>query len=617
MSFNFIKNLFRRKYNQNNFEEVLSELQFKGFGSKSIFENRFVSRMNYGGIKFLYFGIFIMFSVFIAQAYNLQILKGEEYQKKAEQNQFVSFPILSQRGRILDRNDVVLAETIKKDIGTSTNILDNNFYRKYNEVEGISHVLGYVKYPQKDTSGKYWQNNFEGVSGLEAYYDQLLAGRPGKRVFEKTAEHSLQTSFVTEMPIEGKDIKISIDSELSAYAQRKLRSFVLQHNFQGGSINVMDMETGEMIIMTNYPEYNINKMVNDGEDDEEQKKERQKYLDELNNDKRTPLLNRSIAGTYAPGSIMKTVFALAALHLGLIDPVTSIFSAGFIEIQSTIDSTKKNIFRDWKKHGWVNVRTALANSSDVFFYAVGGGYENQKGMGISKIDEWAKMFGVDSLTGIDLGGERPGNIPTPEWKKRIFKEDWYLGDTYISSIGQFGFLVTPIASTRMSAALANGGYLITPKLRIDGEPVNKKKIEVNVSDEWYDVVQDGMRMTITSGTAKRLNSDLVKIAGKSGTAEVGVKKDKIQSWITGYFPADNPRYTFTVLCELGIRDVSPTPNLLARDVIEKMYLTNEYYRNIEGRDRPIQATTTEAVEEIINADVGSTTEVELIELQSR
>ena len=261
MSFNFIKNLFRRKYNQNNFEEVLSELQFKGFGSKSIFENRFVSRMNYGGIKFLYFGIFIMFSVFIAQAYNLQILKGEEYQKKAEQNQFVSFPILSQRGRILDRNDVVLAETIKKDIGTSTNILDNNFYRKYNEVEGISHVLGYVKYPQKDTSGKYWQNNFEGVSGLEAYYDQLLAGRPGKRVFEKTAEHSLQTSFVTEMPIEGKDIKISIDSELSAYAQRKLRSFVLQHNFQGGSINVMDMETGEMIIMTNYPEYNINKMV--------------------------------------------------------------------------------------------------------------------------------------------------------------------------------------------------------------------------------------------------------------------------------------------------------------------------------------------------------------------
>jgi penicillin-binding protein 2 len=303
---------------------------------------------------------------------------------------------------------------------------------------------------------------------------------------------------------------------------------------------------------------------------------------------------------------MKTVFALAGLQLGLIDPITSIYSAGFIEIPNVVDPTKKNIFRDWKAHCWVNVRTALANSSDVFFYAIGGGYEDQKGMGIKKIDEYSKAFGVDSLTGIDIGGERTGNIPTPEWKKKVFKEDWYLGDTYISSIGQFGFLVTPVALTRLTAAIANGGYLITPKLRMDSNPIQKKKVAVDIESEHYDVVRDGMRMVITNGTGKSLNSTLLEIAGKSGTAEVGVKKDKIQSWITGYFPYKKPRYAFTVLCEMGIRDVSPTPNRLARDVIEKMYLTNEYYRNIEGKDLEKKteieevATTTTSQEEIIS-----------------
>jgi penicillin-binding protein 2 len=364
------------------------------------------------------------------------------------------------------------------------------------------------------------------------------------------------------------------------------------------------METGELVVMTNYPEYKITKMVNDGEDDEAESKARQEYLDEINSDKRTPMLNRAIAGMYAPGSTMKTVFALAGLQLGLIDPVTSIYSAGFIEIPNVVDPTKKNIFRDWKAHGWVNVRTALANSSDVFFYAIGGGYENQKGMGISKIDEYATAFGVQSLTGLDLGGERPGTIPTPEWKKRVFKEDWYLGDTYISSIGQFGFLVTPLALTRLAAAIASNGYLITPKLRKDNLPVQKKKVEININDAHYKVVQEGMRMVVTSGTGRGLNSELVHIAGKSGTAEVGVKKDKIHSWITGYFPYENPRYAFTVLCELAIRDVSPTPNLLAKDVIEKMYLTNEYYRNIEGRDRPEPETN---IEEVSSSPVSTST----------
>lgn len=611
MKYNFFKLFSRRSRNKlnGNFEEVLQEIQFKNYSSKNILDKKFVQKLETSGLYFISLSLTVLFVFFLAQAYKLQITDHAIYKAKSNNNQFVDVAILPKRGRILDRNDVVLAETIKNESATATSPLDNNFTRKYADIGGSSHIVGYVKNPQKDNSGNYWQKNFEGVSGIEAYYDQLLAGRPGKRIFEKDSGHNLNASFVTELPIEGKDVKLSIDSKLNEYAQKTLADYVNVHKFQGGSAVIMDIETGEIIVMTNYPEYDVNKIMN------EDRSERQEYLSKINKDTRTPLLNRAISGTYAPGSIMKTIFAMAALEMELIDTVTSIYSAGFIEVQSTIDANAKTVFRDWKAHGWVNVRTALANSSDVFFYAVGGGYEKQKGMGISNLVKYAKAFGVDSLTGIDLGGERAGVIPSPEWKKRVFKDDWRLGDTYITSIGQFGFLVSPLAATVMSAAIANNGYLVTPTLRMNNQPVNKKKVDVHISDEWYKVARDSMRLVVTNGTAKRLNSDLLKISGKSGTAEVGVKKDKIHSWISGYFPADNPKYAYTFLCELGIREVSPTPNLLARDVIETMYLTNEYYRKIEGRDRPSTSTSTDALDRLKTED--SATNSDITELISR
>jgi penicillin-binding protein 2 len=234
-----------------------------------------------------------------------------------------------------------------------------------------------VKYPQKDSSGVYWQNNFEGVSGLESYYDQLLAGQVGKRLFEKDVSEVKENSFIVDLPIEGKDVKTSIDAPLQEYTYKALKKFVDEKDFQGGTAIIMDIETGQIVAMTNYPEYDPKKII---PNDNVSAEERNEYIKKINSDKSTPLLNRAISGTYAPGSTMKPVFALAALQLGLIDPVTSIFSSGKIEVPNAIDPTKKSIFRDWKAHGWVNVRTALANSSDVFFYAVGGGYEDQKGL---------------------------------------------------------------------------------------------------------------------------------------------------------------------------------------------------------------------------------------------
>lgn len=553
--------IFRKKKLTLNFEEVLQDYNVGKVVGKGRFENKLITRMSANGIYLLLFLLLFVSGIFIYSTYKLQVVDYEYYLHKSLNNQFVSVPILPTRGSILDRNGEVLAksEKVKDD--------ENGFERIYTKRDGFGHLLGYVKYPQKDSSGVYWQDNFEGVTGLESYYNQLLSGQVGKRLYEKDVMNIFENSFIVDLPIEGKDVLTSIDAPLQEYAHKALRNFVIEKNFQGGTVLIMDINTGQIVTLTNYPEFDPKKIIPGGLPNEE----RNEYISKINSDKRTPLLNRAIGGTFAPGSPLKPVFALAALQLGLIDPVTSIFSSGQIEVQNSIDSTKKSIFRDWKAHGWVNVRTALANSSDVFFYAIGGGYENQKGLGISRIDEWTQAFGVDTLTGIDLGGEVKGNVPTPEWKLKIFKESWRLGDTYNSSIGQFGFLVTPVELLRLTAAIATNGELITPKIRVDDAGKNFKKVKVTVNDEWYKVVKEGMRMTVTQGTAKSLNTDYFEIAGKSGTAEVGVKKDRIQSWITGYFPYDKPKYAFVVLCELGVIHESPTPNLLARDIFEYMY----------------------------------------------
>lgn len=586
--------IFKKKKYSFNFEEVIQDFGLKESTTKKNFENKINTRLNARGVYILSFFVSVVFLVFVFFSFKLQVLEYAKYLQKSNNNQFTSIPILPTRGSILDRKGEVLAKSEKTK--TDTGDEGNGYERIYTDREGFGHLLGYVNYPQKDSSGVYFQNNFEGVSGLEAYYDQLLAGRVGKRLYERDAATStVNNTFVVDYPIEGKDIKTSIDADLQEFTYKKMKAFVEEKQFQSGTAIIMDIETGQILVMTNYPEYDPKKMIPNSASPTL----RNEYINRINNDKTFPLLNRAIAGTFAPGSTMKPIFALAALQLGLIDPVTSIFSSGRIEVPNAIDPTKKAIFRDWKAHGWVNVRTALANSSDVFFYAVGGGYENQKGMGIDTIVEWSKAFGVDTVTGIDLGGEMIGNVPSPEWKLKIFKETWRLGDTYNSSIGQFGFLVTPIGLLKLTTAVATHGDLITPKIRIDENPPIIKKVSENVNEEWYKVVNEGMRMVVTQGTAKNLNSKYFEVAGKSGTAEVGVKKENIQSWIAGYFPYKKPKYAFVFLCSMGLRNISPTPNVLAREVLEHMYLNNpDLFEGVEVNVYPEEVDTPIVGEEL-------------------
>ena len=267
-----------------------------------------------------------------------------------------------------------------------------------------------------------------------------------------------------------------------------------------------------------------------------------------------------MSGLYTPGSTVKPFVAIGALNEKIIDPTKNIFSSGEISIQNPYFPDKKSVFKDWKAHGWVDVHKAIAVSSNVYFYAIGGGFEDQEGLGIKKIERYTRMFGLGESTGIDLPGEIDGVIPNPDWKEENFEDgEWRVGDTYHTAIGQYGFQITPIQLARAISVLANGGKEINPHILIginDAQARNEDIISgaVHIDSVHFDTIRDGMRHAVTNGTAKGLNVPYVEIAAKTGTAELGVSKLLVNSWITGFFPNENPRYAFVVVMERGPQD---------------------------------------------------------------
>ena len=303
----------------------------------------------------------------------------------------------------------------------------------------------------------------------------------------------------------------------------------------------MDVETGEVIALTSFPEYD-HIAFTDGDT---------KVVTAASTDKHTPLLNRAVAGLYAPGSIVKPIFAVAALNEKIISPEKQINSVGQISIPNAYDPSKPTIFRDWTVHGWVDMRTAIAVSSDEYFYTIGGGYGGQKGLGIDLIDKYAKIFGLAATTGIRIWGEQDGNIPTPEWKQRNFPDDpWRIGNTYHTSIGQYGFQVTPIQAVRLTAAIANGGKLLTPQILASSTP---EYTQIDIPDEYLQIAREGMRMAVTSprddATVKSLWLAGIDISAKTGTAQIGNRNQWMNSWSIGYWPSSKPKYAYAVVLE--------------------------------------------------------------------
>ena len=214
----------------------------------------------------------------------------------------------------------------------------------------------------------------------------------------------------------------------------------------------------------------------------------------------------------------------------------------------------------------------IALSSVVYFYEIGGGYQDQKGLGIVNIDKYADMFGIAEKTGVDLNGEKSGVIPSPDWKAKTFLNDgtWRIGDTYNTSIGQYGFQVTPLQMARAVAGIANNGNIPTPHVKLSDAALEKQKKIIPVDPAKMKIIQDAMRQVVTSGTAQALNIPQIKVAAKSGTAQIGLGNTNTNSWIVGFFPYDNPKYSFAVLMERGPKAASGNATQVMSEVVKYM-----------------------------------------------
>ncbi|MCX6712303.1 MAG: penicillin-binding transpeptidase domain-containing protein [Candidatus Vogelbacteria bacterium] len=297
--------------------------------------------------------------------------------------------------------------------------------------------------------------------------------------------------------------------------------------------------------MVSYPDFDPN-IISAGQD--------VKVIKQYFSDKNNIMLNRAISGLYAPGSIFKPFVAMGALTEKTVDPQKTFVTNGELVVPNPYDKTQKTIFKDWKNNGVVDMRRAIAVSSNVYFYIIGGGFGGQKGLGIENIGRYARLFGLSQKTGVNLPGEVEGVIPSPAWKAENFKgEPWRLGDTYHTSIGQYGVLVSPIQMARAYAAIANGGKLIQPTMLAIKPDQAVIQASVPISADNFKIIHEGMRRVVLEGTAQGLNIPNVEIAAKTGTAELGITKERVNSWSVGFWPYESPRFVFAIAMEKGAR----------------------------------------------------------------
>jgi len=531
-----MQNLFKKKRKTNFVEpdEIFLDSKNLPLFDRQQFEGRIETSIKKRTIFFTGLIFCLIFLVFTVKLFSLQVKNGDDYNILSMKNSLSNEPIFATRGVIYDR----IGEILAWNEGEVT--LEEFAKRRYTNDAGFSHILGYVSYPLKDKSGNFWREEYLGRDGVEDVYNDILSGINGKVLTERDVLGKKLSESKTINPISGENVTLSLDARINHILHENIAALAKMSGYVGGAGIIMDVKTGELIALTSFPEYDNNFVSSDSS-------LYQKYI----TDSRKPFLNRAISGLYTPGSIVKPYVALSALSEGVITPETMIASHGSITIPNVYSPENPSIFSDYRPdNGVVDLRHALAVSSNIYFYNISGGYKSQKGVGITKIKEHLSSFGIGNPTGIILRGEAKGLIPDPAWKKKTFKGDpWRLGDTYNTAIGQYGFQVTPIQMARAISAIANGGNVLMPQILKTDEPIVQSKIEIK--EEHLDAVKDGMRMAVTYnlGTGVRLNQLKTPVAVKSGTAEVGISKKSVNSWTTLFFPYDHPRYALVITME--------------------------------------------------------------------
>jgi penicillin-binding protein 2 len=451
------------------------------------------------------------------------------------------------------------------------------------------HAIGYVSAINEQDikqidSAEYAGTSLIGKLGVEGAYEQQLHGKPGfrevlvnaaGRPVDKQGDYAPQ--LASRPPVAGADLILGLDIRVQKVAEEALAG-------KRGSVVALDPRTGDIIVLASTPGFDPNDFVRG--------LSVAQYA-VLQNDIDKPLLNRALRGAYPPGSTVKPLYALAAQVYGIISPLEMEYCPGFFTLRGS-----SNKYRDDKKHGFLNMRQAIAESCDVYFYRVA------ERMGIGHMDDFMKIFGYGDLTGIDIPGEKPGLYASPEWKRHNFKraadQVWFPGETISMGIGQGPITVTPLQQAHFAAEIAEQGKIIaTPRLvtatRAAGStaatprnPTLMTPITIANAEQWA-VVYDGMiGATSPAGTAYLAGLGAkYKIAGKTGTAQVFTIKQtentraKIQderkrdhAWFIAYAPADDPKVAISVLVEnAGFGATAAAP--IARKVLDAYLLGGE------------------------------------------
>ena len=498
-------------------------------------------------------GVFVLFmTLILARTGYLQVVIGSEYTRISEDNSFDHMAVLPIRGGIYDRNGTAIAWNT----GKSGDTMPERTYPG----EGFSSLLGFIRYPKQDMSGKYYRQETEGSGGLEQKYDFLLAGGSGSIILEKNASGDIISELYAERPKNGEDVAVSIDANIQKLLYTTLKKVAEDREFQGGSGVILNVQSGEVIALVSYPDFDSNILVSKTE------KIPDDYLEQQDGG---IFVHRAVSGLYSPGSAVKPFFAAAALEEEIVTPSDIITSKGSITVQNPYDTDIVYTYKDWKVHGDLTIYDAIAQSSNVYFYYVGGGYGHiDKGLGIDRLNFYAKMFGLGRQTNIGIFHEPNGLVPNPKWKKERYDEGWAIGDTYNTVIGQYAFQATPLQLARATAAIANGGMFIEPHLQ---NKKQSKKVKLAISEESLNVVQAGMRKTVTEGTAKALHTNAYTLAAKTGTAQVGAS-GMLNSLLVGFFPYEKPRYAFVIVMERSEQEGGAiTAAKIFFDTIAKQY----------------------------------------------
>lgn len=406
--------------------------------------------------------------------------------------------------------------------------IQDDYTRKYARGPAFSHVLGYT--------GTAQYGDLHGKTGLEKYYDESISGKDGVRILYRTAKGDVLEEKLLDKPQNGENLYTAIDADLQEYFYNRMTAALRALGRNVGVGIAMNPRTGEVLAMVNVPSYDNNIFT-----DLKNKKAR---VDTLTAPFQ-PLFNRAVSGIYTPGSTIKPMVAIAALKEEVITPQTEVFSKGYIEIPNPYDPENPSRFLDWKPNGWVNVRSALAKSSNIFFYSVGGGFGDIKGIGIEKLKEYWKFFGFGTKTGIDLDAESIGFLPDPAQKESAKNDIWRIGDTFNAVIGQGDFQVTPIQLITQISSIANGGRLYRPFLmkELAGNNGTTSSRLPELVRDYSDLApyileaQEGMKDAVRQsyGTASSLSDLPFEVAAKTGTSQTS-NNTKVNALFVGYIP---------------------------------------------------------------------------------